>query len=384
MLHLLVSLVVVMGRSVESEPLCPSPSFDTQLQQILQHQMMSPRQHADLLARLDRDIRATLDRQWRGDYTLHNFGSLANGLATQHSDADIYVQLRNFNVSVELQVLEEIETLFMEQPALYSNVTSRILRLFSIVQVYHKTLELKVDLVFRGGFKSVRNTNMSRYYMELDERFRTLMSIAKVWMFNRVPAPEGSHPFPSYSVYLLVIFYLEQKKMVPSGYELQKNSKSYFVEGWNMGYNKLQYNTTNTEDVYQLLAGFFDYYNQFPFDEYIVSPFAGRPIRRNAFADPNKYPDEFSYEYIRNNETLIDKLRLRLKYNFKVDAPLCIQDIFYHDNNVVEAISSEYMARFVRAINETAEMFKKMSRDSVLEGIFSKKLINSLCDNEST
>ncbi|KAJ8720443.1 hypothetical protein PYW07_012486 [Mythimna separata] len=269
----LVSRVVVLvfyGSGVLCAPLCLAGDFTSQLQHILQEQMLSA-QDPDITRALH-DVRATLDRRWTG-YEFILTGSIGVGFGTVASDIDLGINLPNINASAVLYVLQETEKLFNKQPELYS-----------------------------------------------------------------------------------------QKKMAPPGYMLQVNSRPHYIIGRDLGFDELPYNTTNTENLHQLLGGFFKYYSEFNFEEYVVSPFTGRPILRSAFTNVESFPEEY---------TLYDKLdrTILLALRNPLDTAMVVQDVFSYDLNTAYLVSREQALKFKYLMKLVATMFEELPSDRILSAI---------------
>ncbi|KAJ8720445.1 hypothetical protein PYW07_012488 [Mythimna separata] len=284
--------------------------FDSQLQHILEEQLiLSPQD--PVITRALADVRATLDQRWTG-YELIVYGSLGAGLGTRGSDLDLAVRLPTFNASDGLYVLTELMKLIKNQPELYAR--------------------------------------------------------------PRIHDVTGHGPvfLPGYGLYMLIIFYLQQKNLVPSGYMIQVNSTAHCIEGWNVDFNELPYNTTNTESLHQLLGGFFKYYSEFNFEEYLVTPFTGRPTPRNASTDIFMCPKECTSYNNTKNCTMQHPNVDTCIYNF--DSEISIQDIFRRDENVAIWMTHERVTKFKHLMKSTAAMFEDLPSGEILSALLGKAI----------
>ncbi|KAJ8720444.1 hypothetical protein PYW07_012487 [Mythimna separata] len=355
-----VAVLVLCGSGV----LSLAGDFDSQLQKILQEQTLSPQD--PVITQVLDDVRATLDQRWQG-YDLILCGSLAVGLGTLASDIDLVVKLPNFNSSAGSYVLEEIKTLFTKQPELYSTLAygrTNVSSLSTFFTFNHIPTARKTEIEFNKiGDLAIENNKIIKYYFDLDKRYKYLCIFLKYWSKIHEVTGHKRGDLPGYALYLMIIFYLQQKDMAPPAYVLQANSTPYFNDGWNLGFDELPYKTTNTENLHQLLGGFFKYYSEFNFEENFVSPFAGRPIPKNAFTDINNFPKEYTLY----NNTLNRTMKLAVKND--LDAEVSVQDVFMHDLNDADPISHEQAMDFKHLIKSMATMFDELPSDQVLKAI---------------
>ncbi|KAJ8719865.1 hypothetical protein PYW08_012040 [Mythimna loreyi] len=358
-----VAVLVFYGSGAVCAPLCLEGDFDSQLQQILRAQMLSA-QDPSVTQALG-DVRATLDQRWQ-DYELVLTGSLAIGLATIASDIDLAIHLPNSNSSAGLYVLQETEQLFKKQPELYSEMKHRhnVGYNSSFFQFYHIPSERYVEIEFQTGDLDIFKANLLKYYFDLDRKFKPLTIFLKYW-FN-IHEISGHHPgsLPYYALYMLVIFYLQQKNLAPPGYILQVNSKTHFIDDWDLDFIKLPYSTSNTENLHQLLGGFFKYYSEFDFEENVVSPFAGLPIPKNAFTDVNNF-------------TLYHNTWNRAMLQEAMCAEMSIQDIVGLRMNTAIKMSHEQASKFKYLMKPVATMFDKLPSDKILSAILDFQTILS-------
>lgn len=293
------------------------------------------------------------------------FGSLVTGLGTNASDADLYVRLPNYNSSVDVYVIEETAKLFEKEPTLYAKLWLRPTRIIPLFTFYHIPTQIYCDIVYKSS-DGVVNSKIVGYYFNLDRRFQHLGIFLKFWSnIHNVTGHDTEIRFRNYVLYLLIIFYLQQKEMVPSVFELQKDVDDHFDYRWITDFKKIPYTSNNTESLYQLIGGFFKYYSEFNFEEYIVSPFAGRPIHKSKFKDVNSVPEEF-FKYKANS------IKGNMK-PFAYNTDICIQDIIKHNLNMVDMVAQEGVVRFTSHVKSAAKIFKALPSDRFLGAVLDKE-----------
>lgn len=352
---------------VRSE-LCLQGGFESQLQQVLDAYMLRPQLESCIITTVADDVLRTLSPRWQG-IEMTPFGSLVTGLGTHSSDLDFSVTMPNYNSSrdAEWDMLHEINELVMKQPDLYSEINYSTRADFARYSFNHSTTHRKVDLMFRNGDTGVQNSKLIKYYFHLDDRFLPLGGLLKL-AFN-IHDLTGRLMLKNYALYLLVIFFLQQKNMAPTGFELQRDAESYYVGEWDTGFDELPYSINNTESVFQLLGGFFQYYSRFDFQNYVVSTFAGRPILKDDFMSIDTFPEEFTL--YKNNSKL--DLQLKIKNNLRPKANICIQDTYAHDMNNGELITVEDTERIKKFLKSAAAWFEDLPADRFLSAILSKQ-----------
>ncbi|XP_047028379.1 speckle targeted PIP5K1A-regulated poly(A) polymerase-like [Helicoverpa zea] len=351
--------VLVVARS----ELCLQGGFESQLQQVLDAYMLRPQLESCIITTVADDVLRTLSPRWQG-IEMIPYGSLVTGLGTHLSDLDFSVTMPNYNSSrdAEWDMLHEINELVMQQPDLYSEINYSTKAVFARYSFNHSTTHRKVDLVFRLGDNGVQNSKVIKYYFHLDDRFLPLGVLLKLAF--EIHDLIGPGVLKNYALYLLVIFFLQQKNMAPAGFELQRDAESYYVGEWDTGFDELPYSINNTESVLQLLGGFFQYYSQFDFQSYVVSTFAGRPILKNDFMSIDTFPEEFT---IYKNNSKLD-LQLKIKNTLSPNAKICILDTYVH-----ELITVEDTERIKTFLKSAAAWFEDLPADRFLSAILSKQ-----------
>ena len=160
----------------------------------------------------------------------------------------------------------------------------------------------------------------------------------------------------NYALTMLVIFFLQSEKIVPSVRKLQEGiseEESTTVGGWQFGYNKkemdmLKHNMAKyfekTWKWKEMLCRFFKFYLNFDYENNVISPYAGKGIPRNTFKDialsvkvvnGETLPSEICKDVsVMDNENMISywtQVKDGDKYLLSLTTPLCLQDPFEHN-----------------------------------------------------
>ncbi|XP_021181072.3 terminal uridylyltransferase Tailor isoform X1 [Helicoverpa armigera] len=363
MLKYLLELAVVLSLcacGALAGAVCLAGDFAAQVRQLTGSPMTS--QHPSVTRLLD-DLRGTLNRRWK-EFDMTVYGSIPIGLSMKLSDVDCYVRIPNYNITEHRHVVEQAVDLLRQQPNLYSDV-----RLVDVTDnekdvyftFWHIPTQRTGEIVFTQT-GAVENSNLLSYLFRLDKLNLPLGRIIKYWStVHELKALETMDKLPSYAWYIMTVFYLQQKGLAPSVYELQRRTDSNTLD-WDMSFQPIPFPVRNNQSLYQLLGGFFQYYSQFDFQYYIVSPFTGRPIQRNDFLNIDRVPEEFTaYKNIALNNSSCCQIEL--------NTDLCIQNIFKHVANVANLISHEEAFRILSHIKWAAQMYEELPSDRFLTTI---------------
>lgn len=122
------------------------------------------------------------------------------------------------------------------------------------------------------------NSMLIRTYLDLDYRARPLALVLKTWAKSS-EILNNNLALTSYALYLMLIFYLQTKSVLPV---LQDSKEVHLVKGCNCYFgNGADWKTNNSENVAQLLLGFFEYYSYFDYAEKAVCVRLGKPVLKS-------------------------------------------------------------------------------------------------------
>lgn len=284
---------------------------------------------------------------------------MVTGLAWKLSDVDFVIQVQNYNESLRFYLMNHTFWLLKRQPEVYTQVrVIHVVNRVPLINVYHIPTQRYCDITFRSE-TSVENSKLLAYYFSLDPRIMPLASLIKFW--SKVHGTDEVGILRNYVLYILIVFYLQQKDIVPPTILLQENLVNYFDNDWDPRYKEIPYNTSNTESVYQLLGGFFQYYSKLNFSDNVLSPFFGQIYPRSVFGNVSSIPEEFALykSYLkRPDSTPLD-----------MEADLCIQDMFEQNLNIAASTGSDLVAAFISQAKLATKAFKDLPSDSFLPAI---------------
>ncbi|CAD0197965.1 unnamed protein product [Chrysodeixis includens] len=312
-------------------------------------------------ARLLRDVRDVLRQAWPGVEVLP-IGSLATRLAFKGSDVDLVAMVNDGNDASEERQVSRALALF-RRDARFGRVFRRGARAGArrtrVLHLTHTATDTLCDLSFTSQ-TSVENNLLLSYYLKLDERIKPLISLIKIW----IKQLENPNNFRSHILNLLVIFYMEQKNIVPPPIALQQEVRDNYANIWNTNFTLISFETKNTESLYQLLGGFFKYYSTLNFRDNVLAVRNGKVYSRNVFRNISTIPDEFTA--YRNYLKRPDSSPLDL------DTDLCIQDAFGQNNNVADTVPSDLAADLLSHLKTAAKAFDEVPNDRFLPAILTK------------
>lgn len=235
----------------------------------------------DLLVRL----RDNISQEWPGA-DIHVYGSAGNGLGLRSADVDMSLYIpravgaahgrEKGHVDAPKVILARLAAI-MEQNDL--TILGKFLDArVPVIKMLDPVSKLQVDVCV-NNMLAVRNTELLKAYVDLDERFRYVCILVKLWAKRRDLNDAYHGTLSSYAYTLLVIHYLQTldtcvlpclQKMVNG--DLVAENSNLPREMTDNGGTKL-YNTyfdrtvntetfksANTDPVHELLLGFFHYY----------------------------------------------------------------------------------------------------------------------------
>ena len=158
----------------------------------------------------------------------------------------------------------------------------------------------------------------------------------------------GSH-LNSYSVVLMVMFFLQKMQQIPSIETLQSNVTEDLCERWNFAFNRDFVNVSNgvtSMTIGNLLKEFFLFYWKFPYETQTICPLVGRPVKK------------YNMKYGLNLPKVLEDSPHFGKHKEKLELnkPLVIQDPFELTRNVTGPVDASHLGR-ICFFHETFFMF---------------------------
>lgn len=287
------------------------------------------------ISTLYRDLEILFQTQWPGCKAIP-FGSITTGLGIKTSDADCFINLPVQFRQPQVNHVSQARRLLTLQPQIFTEILAIPRANTPIVKFYHVPTDINCDLTFKTPL-GAQNSRLITFLLQADPRITPVAVIIKYWA--KVHELSGTGKLTNYALTLLIIFYLQQPpiSILPSVEWLQRDrANDFYVDYWNTGFmshTNFLPPTSNTSTISELLGGFFEFYSMFNFEEMVVCPFLGTPIRREVFKDTATLPSEF--ELYKGN--VLEGLVMPIRYQ----TSFCIQDPFEQCHNVASAITSK-------------------------------------------
>jgi DNA polymerase sigma len=169
---------------------------------------------------------------------------------------------------------------------------------YPICIIEHVRTNLPLDISFGDGL-GVRNNQIINYWLDLqDPNARKLALFIRRWFDMSSYKEENFHK----TVDMLVIFFLQQKKLLPSYAEIQKRAPyAVDISGTDTRFNENlkkaeDYGLKKMADYKQYISEFFAFYRDFDFAHNVVCPLTGEPVPRNKkHEEMEKYWNDHQY-----------------------------------------------------------------------------------------
>ncbi|XP_044255611.1 uncharacterized protein LOC123005746 isoform X2 [Tribolium madens] len=234
----------------------------------------------------------------------------------------------NFDINVDnVATLELLQTRILACSR-FSNVS--LIKDKQMMIVKHNETEANCCLYVKNKMWVI-TSDLINYYLSLDPKLRDVFSVINFWA-DCYGLKNGY--FTSYSLNLMVIFYLQQEPYrLPRVKDLQRNTIPVIVDGWSCAFNCLKYDSQALQNasIIDLVIGFFRYYANFDYVSFVISPFFG---------------------------SVIEKFRF-LNQNFVVNCGVAIQNVFELSKNVSPDVPLECVGRFAALCRSSVEVLTK-------------------------
>ncbi|XP_060532348.1 speckle targeted PIP5K1A-regulated poly(A) polymerase-like [Cylas formicarius] len=279
---------------------------------------------------------------------VYPFGSRISGIGNKDSDLDVFVDVGDMYLGLQLQDPPDQVQLIRRAAKAFRNmkVYTELVQITTartpILRLYHKPTEIACDLSFRHGL-SVENTKFLRLCLELQPVVKQCILLLKRWV-----GFIGFEKVITYAFALMAIFYLQTNHYLPSVATVRKMSKGepLVIGGWKTISNCPPVGEirgcvkTYPDTVDVLLKEFFAYYGKFDFNNYVVCPLVGYTVQKSKFMEDNgrQLPAEME-PYLQQLENAEYEL-------FRANAFMCIQDPFDLSHNLTKAAQRGTVQKF--------------------------------------
>lgn len=254
------------------------------------------------------------------------FGSIVTNLGNITSIFDINIE----NIKPEMTTFELAKSCLMKSKRFSSVLITR--KQFPVIECKHIETKAKCNLHILNKMW-VCTSNLISYYLSLDQKLQDLMSLVNFWA-DCYGLKQNF--FTSYTLYLMVIFYLQQEPYkLPRVKDLQKNITPEMVNGWNCAFNKLKYDSPalRNTSVLNLIIEFCRFYANFDYISFVITPFFGSAIGKTRF----RFSDQ----------------------NFPLNSGIAIQNLFDLSMNITSGISLECIGKFAALCRSSVEILTK-------------------------
>ncbi|XP_061386516.1 terminal uridylyltransferase Tailor-like [Musca vetustissima] len=264
---------------------------------------------------------------------IYKFGSRISGIGTRDSDLHLFIDIgdtfkiyHNRADQATIDKLNKVRKALKNHKQSWKGLVAVEKARVPILKVIHGSTSIECVINFSNSLGHI-NTQLMEYLFGLQPIARILCIYMKKWLHLISMRTE----FNTYTLNLMVIFYLQTLKHLPPLsilFDKVDTSTALFV-----GRNKL----------IKLIAGFFEYYKNFDYKKYIVCPYKGELVERRKF---NKFmPDRYI-----NHEIALNK-------------PMIIQDPIQLNHNITKGISiftvevfREFMSKSLQIILQNKKM----------------------------
>ncbi|XP_047520851.1 terminal uridylyltransferase cid1-like [Pieris napi] len=331
--------------------------FNTQMKEVINYIKISDEECKNR-KKVMYDLNSVLASICEGSQ-MEEFGSRLTGLALKNSDIDCFVNIPQ-DVSEHA-----VQLVLRTQKALLKNEKFVNINVFTKTKIpkvnfQHRKTKICCDVTFSGR-GALKNSLLLQYLISSDERIRPLMFIVKYWAkINKIT---GRRLMSNYCLILLVVFFLQKERILPTIECLQLNVEMEETDYWNTEFARVVNLNDNQKSVYNLLGDFFRFYSTLDFENNIISLYTGDLIRRKCFANVQDILSVYEIYWVNVREHNLPGLVL--------DSSFCIQDPFNHARNAGVTVKRTTAELIVQLMKNAASIYEHESDDYFLPKLLS-------------
>lgn len=264
------------------------------------------------------------------------FGSITTGLGIKTSDADCFINIPGQFRQPNGNYVNKAKRVLMQYGSTFAEILAIPRANTPIVKFFHIPTETNCDVTFKTPL-GAQNSRLIAFLLHSDPRLLPMSVFIKYWA--KVHELSGTGKLTNYALTLMIIFYLQQPphSVLPAVAWLQRDAAhACVVDHWDAGFMDtpaLLPPSSNTASIAELLGGFYEYYSLFNFDEMVICPYLGVPIKRELFVDTTSIPDEFD----RYKNNVLNHYVMPIRFQ----TPFVVQDPFEQCHNVASTITSK-------------------------------------------
>ncbi|XP_051172701.1 poly(A) RNA polymerase, mitochondrial-like [Leptopilina boulardi] len=243
------------------------------------------------------------------DIQVMPFGSTVNGFGKTGCDLDMFINLDYLrNVNKESPIIFETKPLHLnkkyQQNTNFLETVGDVLKTFcpGIMNVI-KIMNARVPIIkFNNEFTGIQcdlsHSNMSAVYMsellylygEIDDRVRPVVFTLRKWaQLKEITCESPGDHITNFSLTLLIIFYFQHKKILPTLEQLKSTARREDVRITETGIDctfarnlyKMKNFNSSSYDCCDLLMGFFEFYSSFNYTNYGICLLKGKTQAKN-------------------------------------------------------------------------------------------------------
>uniref|UniRef100_A0A1A9ZNU8 Poly(A) RNA polymerase mitochondrial-like central palm domain-containing protein n=1 Tax=Glossina pallidipes TaxID=7398 RepID=A0A1A9ZNU8_GLOPL len=222
---------------------------------------------------------------------VYRFGSRLTGIGERDSDVDIFLDIGDtfkiFENRASHGTIEKLNKVFKAMknlPKIWKIVVKVDKARVPIIKVYNDSTGIECDIGFSNSL-GVINTKLVEHIFEIQPIARYMCLFLKKWL-HRTGLNED---YSTYSIVLMVIYFLQIREVVPSVEFLQKRidfNKAISIGPWlgtfvscTLNEIKMDKVPTTATNVQMHLKLFFEFYLQFEFKTNVVCPYLGKLVK---------------------------------------------------------------------------------------------------------
>ncbi|TDG47558.1 hypothetical protein AWZ03_005997 [Drosophila navojoa] len=284
---------------------------------------------------------------------IYKFGSRITGIGTRSSDLDVFIDIGNsFHLFEHRAGKNTIAKLRVLRGLFVDSNDWRIINVIEqarvpIIKTCHLSSGIECDICLNSlGFC---NTTLLKYIFETQPLAQYMCIFLKTWL-ERCKLTEQ---ISTYSMALMVIYYLQIRQLLPSIALLQQGesmSAKQFVGPWITNFQQKSLNELGMQQIEvtvpvlkEYLKDFLKFYATFNYERNMVCPYFGKKHTLISRIEdmPKRYVD-----YANQNPECALQLR----------KPMVVQDPIQLNHNVTKAVTKYALQKLIDYCEQTASL----------------------------
>ncbi|KAJ9596659.1 hypothetical protein L9F63_012356, partial [Diploptera punctata] len=232
---------------------------------------------------------------------VYPYGSSVTGLSLKDSSVDLYMNLNLVPLNHEILVAKIKKLLYPCREFKQVRVIPKAIT--PVLTFIYWPTKTKCNVCFKNALR-VQNSLLIKHLISLDERVGPFLLLIKCWAKKNDVT--GAKKLSQYAFVIMGIFYLQQLSPPVLPPVCSIRTDQLVINGWACSFNDKDWKPDNRNEmkIPELVTGFFRFYSEYNYKDYVICPLMGQSILKLLFQYPHSLPDAMnSYRSMASDST---------------------------------------------------------------------------------